>query len=164
MGRFFKGQNYLKDENGMQKTLIAFFKEKGIRFEICEKFLEFEYKDQIYRAVFELGENYPCCGLFVGISDMSYVSLDASAKSVVINRYNQGYDEGVRLTAQDRCISLESQFYFSDKQMMLDLFTSHLDEMHATCLDFVDKFVHGELTKGMGERRPVGFLSPLYNN
>lgn len=148
----------------MQKTLITFFKEKGMRFEKRENFLEFEYHDLIYSVAFELGENYPCCGLFVGISDKAYLSLDPMAKSVTINRYNQDYVEGVRLTACDRCISLESQFYFSNKQMMLDLFTSHLNEMHATCLDFVSKIEHGELTNGMEERRPLGFLSPLYNN
>lgn len=126
---FLNGLSFTGNVRKMRKALMEYFAEEGIKCEIKEGTLIFEYDEDWYVVKFAAGEEYAECGIVFTMRNEEYASLDVSDKTFIAAKVNNEVDNHATMQVYNESIKIVSTFYFTSKKMMLALFLKHFDEM-----------------------------------
>lgn len=149
---FFKGNQFK-----MRKALMRFLHEEGLKCKLEDGVIIFQFNECNFIAEFYIHDGYAECEISYCCGDDEYESLDMQDKTFVADKVNIEMDNHCIVLAYNDELKLRTSFYFTNKRMMLDLFSQHFEELTGslkTVLEIVCEKI--ERQKAYKNRR-IGF-------
>lgn len=128
----FNNFSFTGNIRNIRKALMEYFTEEGIKCEIKDGTLLFEYDEDLFVANFAEGEDCAECGLVYTMDSEEYAALDTSEKTFIAAKVNNELENHAPLYVRNESIKVFTTFYFTDKKMLIAHFLKHFNEMLET--------------------------------
>lgn len=160
---FWKSLSFKSNICKIRKALSNYLTEEGIDNRIEDGLVVFKFDDSHFLVEFKIEDDYPECIITYQIEDQDYESLDVSDKTYIADKVNTDNQNHCVVYTFSDSIILKTTFYFTNRQMMLDLFSQHfveLTENRNLTLNIAQQKIDEH--KELGERR-IGFNVDITN-
>lgn len=157
MTGFWKGLFFMGNQCKMRKALMKYLHEEGLKCKLEDGIVIFEFNECNFIAEFNIHEGYAECEISYCCGDNDYEALDIQDKTFTADKVNTDKENHCIVLAFNDNLKLRTSFYFTNKRMMLDLFSQHFEELTdslETALDIVCEKI--ERQKAYKNRR-IGF-------
>lgn len=126
---FWKNLFFMGNVCKMRKALILYLAGEGIRADLCDGLVVFDYASQRFIVGFDEMDGYAECCLCSRYESEDYKQMEDDDKAFMAARINS--DENVHAVVQvfEEYLIVQSSFCFSSKQMMLDLFCLYFQDL-----------------------------------
>ena len=129
MTGFWKGLFFMGNQCKMRKALMKFLHEEGLKCKLEDGIVIFEFNECNFIAEFYIHDRYAECEISYCCGDDEYESLDIHDKTFVADKVNTDMENHCIVLAYNDNLKLRTSFYFTNKRMMLDLFSLHFEEL-----------------------------------
>lgn len=147
----------------MRKALMKYLHEEGLKCKLEDGIVIFEFNECNFIAEFNVHENYAECEISYCCGDEDYEALDIQDKTFTADKVNTDKENHCIVLAFNDNIKLRTSFYFTNKRMMLDLFSLHFEELTDT-LEKALEIVCGKIERQKAYKtRRIGFNANLSN-
>lgn len=126
---FWKRLSFKDNISKMRLALVDYLTSEGVDCQIVDGVVIFEYDGSNFTAEFNLNDNYPECKIVFVVEDDDYESLDLRDKTYISDRVNTDMENHSIVYTFSDCIKLVSSYYFSNRDMMLNLFCRHFADL-----------------------------------
>lgn len=159
---FWKNLTFTGNVCKMRSVLNEYLKEEGLKSEITDGLVLFEFEDSHFNANFRINEGYSECEITYEVEDEDYEALEIRDKTFISDRVNTDLENHCTVYTFNDSIKLSSSFYFTSKQMMLDLFRRHfMDLTHS--LDMTIDIVKNKIDEHKERKsRRIGFNTEVH--
>lgn len=113
----------------MRKALMKYLHEEGLKCKLEDGIVIFEFNECSFIAEFNIQEDYAECIISYCCGDDDYESLDIQDKTFTADKVNIDKENHCVVLAYNDNVRLRTSFYFTNKRMMLDLFSLHFEEL-----------------------------------
>ena len=129
MTSFWKSLFFVGNHCKMRKALMKYLQEEGLKCKLEDGIIIFEFNECNFIAEFNVHEGYVECEISYCCGDEDYEALDIKDKTFIADKVNTDKENHCIVLAYNDNLKLCTSFYFTNKHMMLDLFSSHFDEL-----------------------------------
>lgn len=156
---FWRKISFIKNPHKMRKALSDFLLDEGLKCTIEDGLCYFEYEDHKYKALFGSHNSYAECVILLQIENDDYNSLELSDKTYIADKANTDLVNHCNVYSFDKSIKVSTSFYFTNKKMMLELFSEHFSEMTET-VDLTTEIVNDSIVEHKEKScRKIGFTT-----
>lgn len=155
---FWKSLFFMGNVCKMRQKLISYLLEEGISAKVEDGQIIFKYNESLFVVDFEMNEHYSECIINFKCEDDEYESLSMSDKTYIADKVNTDKENHATVYTFDDSFNISTSFYFSNKQMMLDLFRTHLMEMTES-VDMAIDIVSDKIEQRKNRNRRIGFYT-----
>lgn len=113
----------------MRFSLVDYLTTEGVNSQISDGVVLFEYDNCHFMVDFNLDSNYPECITTFEIEDDDYEALDITDKTFISDRVNTDMENHATVYTFNNSVKLKTSFFFTKKEMMLELFCLHFAEL-----------------------------------
>lgn len=159
----WKGMFLMGNVCKMRKVLARYLDEEGMMSRIKDGQVIFDFDGCTFNTDFDIKDGYAECCIRYAHSNKDFDSLDAEDRNFIAAKANTDLQNHCKALPFKDCIRLESSFYFSNKQMMLDLFRAHFREMTES-LTIVMKAKTRKMVNRVVKSRRIGFYIDTDSN
>ena len=157
MTGFWKSLFFMGNHCKMRQALINYLQEEGLKCKLKDGIVFFQFNESDFIAEFNVHKDYAECEITYCCGDDDYEALDIQDKTFIGDKVNTDKENHCVAIAYNDVLKLRTSFYFTNKRMMLDLFSSHFEELTdsiETAVDIVcEKIEHHKTYKN----RRIGF-------
>ena len=139
----------------MRKELMNYLDEEGVANKVHSGMVHFVFLNINYLAIFEPMDDYAKCTIRYAVSDERYEKLTDLQKMTIGNVGNTTEENSATIRTLDKGIQIDSYFYFSNNQMMLQLFETHFEDITSKVADTAELTL--DCIAEQAEKRPIGF-------
>ena len=144
----------------IRKALLDYFKREGVKCEIKDGSVVFEFDDYVYEANFVIHDNYAECVIVFEIIDKVYEDLELDVKTFIADKVNTELENHAIVYAFNDTLKVCSKFYFTSKGMMLNLFVKHFDELNQSislAVDIIKDKIEANSASEAEQPKQIGF-------
>ena len=157
MTGFWKGLFFMGNQCKMRKALMKYLHEEGLKCKLEDGIVIFEFNECNFIAEFNIYEGYAECEMSYCCGDNDYEALDMQDKTFTADKVNTDKENHCIVLAYHDNLKLRTSFYFTNKRMMLDLFSLHFEEL-TDSLDTVLQIVCEKIERHKNHKnRRIGF-------
>lgn len=113
----------------MRKSIMNYLSEEGLKCELTDGDVVFEFNERHFIASFVIYEDYAECLITYQCEDEEYKKLSMADKTFVADKVNTDLENHATVYAFNDSIRVSTSFYFTSKSMMLNLFSNHFEEL-----------------------------------
>ena len=129
MTGFWKSLSFIGNHCKMRNALMKFLHEEGLKCKLEDGIVIFEYNECNFIAEFNIQEDYAECEISYCSCADDYGALDIKDKTFIADKVNTDKENHCVVLAYNDKLKLRTSFYFTNKRMMLDLFSIHFEEL-----------------------------------
>lgn len=122
----------------MRKSMMSYLTEEGLKCELVDGEVAFEFCGSNFSASFSISDNYAECTIGYCCKDEDYKKLGKNDKALVANRVNTVMENRATVYAFKDRIEASTSYYFTSKKMMIDLFSKHFEDLTASLNEAMD--------------------------
>lgn len=126
---FWKSLFFVGNQCKMRKALMDFLHEEGLKCELEDGVVFFDFNENHYYAEFNLLDDYAECVISYDCSDENYEALEMLDKTFIADKVNTDKLNHCIVLAFNDNLKVQTSFYFMNKRMLLDLFSLHFEEL-----------------------------------
>lgn len=126
---FWKSLFFMGNVYKIRKSLMSYLKEEGLNCEIKDGEILIEFNESYFSSSIGENEDYTECTIMYQCTDEDYAKLDIKEKTFMADKVNTDLENHATVYAYDDSFYITTSFYFTSKQMLLNLFVSHFDEL-----------------------------------
>lgn len=126
---FFKSLFFVYNECKMRKALMTYLDSEGIKNEYSEGNLTIEYDDIKFSVCFGSQDDYAECEINALYQNDELTKLSKKDVLMIEEDVNADPDRYARMYINKDVMWVRSNFFFSNKAMMLNLFARHIDDI-----------------------------------
>lgn len=160
---FWRSLFFMGNVCKMRKSLMGFLHEEGLKCKLSDGAILFEFNDCHFAASFSVEQHYGECVICYRCTDEDYERLGIGDKTFIADKVNADMENHVTVLAFDDRIDVVTSFYFTDENMMLDLFAKHFEEMTASIAKTVDIICTKVQEQKNRPSRKIGFDIEAYH-
>ena len=108
---------------------MKYLHEEGLKCKLEDGIVIFEFNECNFIAEFTIHERYAECEISYCCGDDDYEALDMQDKTFIADKINTEKENHCVTVAYNDVLRLRTSFYFTNKRMMLDLFSQHFEEL-----------------------------------
>ncbi len=146
----------------MRKSMMSYLREEGLKCDLVDGDVVFEFNDCHFCTSFILFGNYAECTISYRCEDNDYERLDMNDKTFMADKVNADMENHATVYAYNDCILVATSFYFTNENMMINLFSKHFEELTNSIDEAID-IVCGKMEDQKKVRsRRIGFNVDSY--
>jgi len=153
---FWRSLSFMGNVSKMRRALLAYFEEEGIQGKVDDGLVVFEFDECVFYADFEVREGYAECTLHYSGTSESYESLDKDSKAFIADKVNIEQENHTVAYAYNDRFALKTYFFFTNKEMMFDLFRLHFLELTES-LNLTNEIMGDFIEEYQARNHKVGF-------
>ncbi len=135
---FWKSLFFMGNVYKMRKSLMSYLQEEGIKCEIKDGEIIMEFNESYFSCVINECEGYNECSIMYQCQDEGYSKLDLQDKTFMADKVNTDIENHATVYTYDEIFRVKTSFYFTSKQMLLNLFASHFEELVNSINESID--------------------------
>jgi len=155
----WKKMFFMGNTSKMRKALMNYLSEEGLKNELIDGIVHFEYNDIPYETMFDTYDDWAECIVSFKYASEEYETFDGKDKTFIGDKMNMMEENHTTTIAYADAVSIETRFYFSNERMLLTLFAEHMNELSEAVNDFCEllcKIIDEK--KGNEQPNTIGFL------
>jgi len=161
---FWKSLFFMGNVCKMRKCLKGYLEEEGLKCEIVDGDVKFEFNDCRFTTSFILNDGYSECLISYRCGNDDYEKLNIADKTFIADKVNTEMQNHAIIYAFNESIQVSTSFYFSSKRMMIDLFSKHFEELTESLNEAID-IVHSKMEEQKKvQSRRIGFCIESYEH
>ena len=142
--------------------MMSYLQEEGLKCEVSGGDVIFEYKDCFFNVHINLNDGFGECSIVFECEDEEYEKLDQEKKAFMADKVNVDTDNHATIIAYQSSFEAKTSFYFTNKGMLLNLFSSHFEELTDSVCEAID-IVGTEIEEQkQSSGRRIGFNTETY--
>ena len=126
---FWKSLFFMGNVCKIRKCLMGYLEEEGLKCEFVDGEIIFEYNDCHFTTSFVVNDGFSYCHISYRCDDDDYEKLNMADKAFVADKVNTDMGNQAIVYAFKDNIQVNTSFYFTSKNMMIDLFSKHFEEL-----------------------------------
>ena len=126
---FWRKLFFMSNVCKMRKSLMEYLQEEGLKCELSDGEIAFEFNDCQFSASIDARQDYGECFIYYEYTDEDYEKLDMDDKTFVADKVKTDFENHATVLAFNDSITVYTSFYFTNENMMLNLFSNHFKEM-----------------------------------
>ncbi|GEM_PF-2123705 len=126
---FWRSLFFMDNVSKMRKCLMGYLEEEGIRCELVDGNIIFEFNGNPFTTSFVVNDGFSECFINFYFENDNYEKLNLSDKTYIADKVNADKCNHAIVYAFEGCIQVTTSFYFTSKNMMIDLFSNHFEEL-----------------------------------
>ena len=130
MNGFWRSLSFIGNECKMRNALMEYLKEEGLKCQLEDGIVIFDYNESHYSTHFQVHDGFAECEICYETSAEDYGALELSDKTFIADKTNTEVNNHCKVLAFDDSLRIETSFYFTNKRMMINLFSHHFDELN----------------------------------
>lgn len=159
---FWRSFSFVGNTSKMRKALIAYLQDEGLKCDLSDGNVLFEYNDSLFVAAFASEEDYAECTILYRCTDEDYEKLDLADKTFMADKVNTDMENHATVLAYNDSFHVSTSFYFTDRTMMINLFSQHFEELTDSLSEALD-IVGSKLDdQRPSQSRSIGFGADAY--
>ena len=156
---FWESMSFTQNPFKMRIALSDFLFKEGLKCSIEDGLCYIEYEGHQYKAILSPHNNFAECIILLQIENEDYNSLDLSDKTYIADKVNTDLANHCKVYAFNDSIKVTTSFYYTNKKMLLDLFSEHFAEMTET-IDLTTEIVNDSIVEHKDNcNRKIGFVT-----
>lgn len=163
VANFWSSLSFKGNINKMRKCLLSYLKNEGIKCEIKDGWIIFEFNDSIYEVIFLVGSKCAECVIAFEIYDEAYEKLEQNDKTFIADKVNTELENHAPVYAYNDSLKVRSAFYFTSKAIMLNLFIKHFEELNQSvelAIDIIKDKIESASIEETKRPKQIGFCIP----
>lgn len=160
---FWKSLFFMGNICKMRKSVMKYLTEEGLKCDLVDGDVVFEYNECHFCTSFILSDNYAECIINYRCEDDNYEKLDMNDKTFMADKVNTDNENHATVYAFNDSIQVTTSFYFTSKNMMIDLFSKHFEELTSSIDEAID-IVCAKMEDQKKVQRLIGFNVDSYKN
>lgn len=142
----------------MRKALAEYLQEEGLKCDIENGDVVFEFNECKFTAMFSYEEGYAECNIFHKRSNEDYKNMPIDKKTFLADKVNAVLENHTSVVAYDESLLVVTSFYFTSRSMLFGLFSRHFEELTETLCEVCDR-LSPMTAKNKPQSRPIGFCA-----
>lgn len=126
---FWKSLFFMGNICKMRTALASYLHEEGLKCEIADGEVGFEFNDFQFSATLDLHDGIGECTISFEFEDEKYEKLEMKDKTFIADRVNIDQENHVTLLAYVNSFEAVTSFYFTSKDMLINFFSLHFKEL-----------------------------------
>lgn len=156
---FWKRLSFTGNVCKMRKALLKYLEGEGMKCEVIDGDVAFDYDESHFCASFESHEGFVECEISYTCNDDDYEHLEESNKTFLADKINTDMLNHATVLAFGGKFAVRTFFYFTNKETMINLFSMHFEEL-TDSLDMVTELVNKMIKDNKKWHcRRIGFYS-----
>ena len=135
---FWKSMFFMGNVYKMRKALMSYLKEEGLNCEVKDGEILIEFNESYFSSSINENDGYNECTIMYQCTDEDYAKLDIQDKTFMADKVNTDLENHATVYAYDESFYITTSFYFTSKQMLLNLFASHFEELVNSLNESID--------------------------
>ena len=129
MNGFWRGLSFIDNQCKMRTTLMEYLHEEGLKCQLEDGILIFEFNECNFHTQFTLHNGFAECEISYQCGGEDYEALEMQDKTFIADKVNTEMDNHCTVLAFNDNFRVNTSFYFSNKRMLLNLFSQHFEEL-----------------------------------
>lgn len=159
---FWKSLFFMGNICKMRKSMMNYLTEEGLKCELVDGDIVFEFNDCHFCTSFILSNDYTECIISYRCEDDDYEKLDMNDKTFMADKVNTDMENHATVYAFNDSIQVTTSFYFTSENMMIDLFSKHFEELTANIDEAIDIVCAKMEEQKKVQNRRIGFNVDSY--
>lgn len=135
---FWKSLFFMGNICKMRKSMMNYLTEEGLKCDLVDGDIVFEFNDCHFCTSFNLSDDYAECTICYRCEDDDYEKLDMNDKTFMADGVNTDMENHATVYAFNDSILVATSFYFTNENMMIDLFSKHFEELTSSIDEAID--------------------------
>jgi len=161
---FWKSLFFMGNVSKMRKCLMAYLTEEGLKCELVDGDVIFEFNDCHFSTSFVVNDDFSECLISYRCEDEDYEKLDMADKTFMADKVNTDMENHAIVYAFNDSIQVTTSFYFTSKDMMIDLFSKHFEELTESLNEAIDIVCSKMEEQKKVQSRRIGFNTESYKH
>jgi len=159
MNGFWKSLSFIGNECKMRNALMEYLQEEGLKCQLEDGIVIFDYNESHYSTHFQVHDGFAECKICYETSAEDYEALELQDKTFIADKTNTDVENHCKVLAFNDSLRVETTFYFTNKQMMINLFSQHFDELNESLGVAMDIACEKVDTHKANKNRSIGFVA-----
>lgn len=109
---------------------MDYLQEEGLKCQLEDGIVIFDYNESHYSTHFQVHNGFAECEICYETCAEDYEALELSDKTFIADKANTDVENHCKVLAFNNSLRIETSFYFTNKRMMINLFSQHFDELN----------------------------------
>lgn len=157
MNGFWRSLSFVGNECKMRSTLMEYLQEEGLKCQLEDGIVIFEFNECHFNALFNLHDGFAECVMYYQCGGEEYETLEMPDKTFISDKVNTETENHCTVLAFNDNLRIETSFYFSNKRMMLNLFSQHFEELTESIDMAIDIACEKAEAHKANKNRRIGF-------
>lgn len=129
MNGFWKSFSFVGNPCKMRNALMEYLQEESLKCQLEDGIVIFEFNECHFNTQFNLYNGFTECEIYYQCGGEDYEALEMQDKTFIADKVNTEMENHCTVLAFNDNLRVQTSFYFSNKQMMLNLFSQHFEEL-----------------------------------
>lgn len=159
MNGFWRSLSFICNEGKMRSELMEYLQGEGLKCQLEDGIVIFDYNESHYSTHFQVHDGFAECEICYEMGAEEYGALELQDKTFIADKTNTEVNNHCKVLAFDDSLRIETSFYFTNKRMMINLFSQHFDELNESLNVAMDIACEKVDAHKANKSRCIGFLA-----